>query len=257
MRQAGPRDWSPPEYDDHRPASVRTTRTYAPRRKRNWPGWLSLALGLLAFGLAVFPITDAGVRQGFVASTVGISAISYGAFALALQRRGDATGRLAPIVGILLGAFGTILMGFSVANYYLDGGTSAAPSVIQVLGTEFTTQPEVEVAPTEATIEPAPVPAGYASSDEERMALIQNLGTIHFVLNQVAPGSKPASLTLATPGGTLSTPDGHTLTTLPAGTAVTYGISADASSYVITLQGAAFGTAVQFDSALGQIVSLG
>jgi len=262
MRQAGPRDWSPPEYDDYRPAYVcppasgRSTKTFMPRRtSRNWPGWISLILGFIAAGLAVFPLTAAGVGNGFIASTVGISAIGYGVFALALRRRGDATARLSPIIGIILGIFGTVLMGSSVVNYYLQGGSFDAPSVFQVSGTEFPYQPPAQDPPA---LESAPIaaPAAFTSIDEERMALTQNLGTVHFVLNQIAPDSKPGSLSLATPGGTLSTPDGQALTILPAGTAVTYFISEDGSSYVITLQGAAFGSMVQLDSSLGQIVSL-
>ncbi|WP_189621930.1 hypothetical protein [Salinibacterium amurskyense] len=76
------------------------------------------------------------------------------------------------------------------------------------------------------------------------------------MLKQIAPQSKPASLSLATPGGTLSTPDGHALTILPEGTVVNYALSADGSNYVMTLKGATFGSMVQLDTAVGQIVAL-
>lgn len=259
MRQAGPRDWSPPEYDTRRTASIRTTRIYEPRRTvRNWPGWLSLILGLLAAGLALYPLTQLSVGQGYFASTVGLSAIGYGIFALALQRRGDATARMAPIVGALLGVFGTLLMGSSVVNYHLQDGSFNAPSTLLVGDTSFTLEPQAEAPPVSDPAEQgtAPAPLVFTSAAEERLALSQNLGTIHFLLNQIAPTTKPASLLLATPGGTLSTPEGHALTILPEGTVVNYGTSADASSYVITLTGAAFGTAVQLDSAIGQIIAV-
>ena len=85
------------------------------------------------------------------------------------------------------------------------------------------------------------------------MSLIQNLSTIRLVLNQIAPGTKPASLTI--PGGTLSTPAGKALTVVPDCTSVSYATSTDGSGYVITLTGAAIGTIVQFDSESGQIIS--
>jgi hypothetical protein len=238
---------------------MRATRIYEPQRTvRNWPGWLSLILGLLAAGLALYPLTQFGVGQGYFASTVGLSAIGYGVFALALQRRGDSTVRMAPIVGVLLGLFGTLLMGSSVVNYYLQDGSFNAPSTLLVGDTSFTLEPQSDTPPVPVPAEPAsaPAPLVFTSAAEERAALIQNLGTIHFVLNQIAPATKPASLLLATPGGTLSTPEGHALTILPEGTVVNYGASADASTYVITLTGATFGTAVQLDSAVGQIVAL-
>lgn len=278
MKQAGPRDWSPPEQDDyragasHRVTSNRSRTTFVPRKLvRNWPGRLSLLFGIAAAGLALFPMTAAGVGHGYIASTVGITAIAYGAFALKLHRRREATARLSPIVGILLGTFGTLLMGALVANFYLNGAALNSPITFQVAQTEFTFDSEgfavsspTEGAETAGTSEatqvtaPAPVaaPAAFTSADEERMALSQNLGTVHFVLKQIAPGAKPTSLSLATPGGTLSTPDGQALTILPEGTSVSYATGPDSSNYVITLKGAAFGTIVQLDSAIGQIVSL-
>lgn len=269
MKQSGPRDWSPSENDNYRAASSyryssnESTTTFVPRKLvRNWPGRLSLLFGLVAAGLALFPITAAGIGHGYIASTVGITAIAYGVFALKLRRRYEATARLSPITGILLGSFGTLLMGALVANFYLNGVPLNSPITFQVAETEFTYDPQ-GIAPWTSTETsqniappPAPTPEAFASAEEERMSLIQNLGTVHFVLNQIAPGTKPASLSLATSGGTLSTPDGQALTVLPEGTSVNYTTSSDASSYVITLKGATFGTMVQLDSAIGQIVSL-
>lgn len=257
MRQAGPRDWSPPEYETRRSTPVRSTHTREPRHPvRNWPGWLSLLLGLLAAGLALYFFPSLGLGQGYFASTVGLSAIGYGIFALALRRRGDATGRLAPTIGILLGALGTLVMGSSVVSYYVDGGSIEAPSTLQIGDTRFTLEPQAEVPPVMAPADRTPAPVAVTSPSEERLALSQALGTISFVLNQIAPAAKPESLTLSTPGGILSTPEGHALANLPAGTVVTYAPSADSSSYAITLWGAAFGTAVQFDSAVGQIIAV-
>ena len=89
MKQAGPRDWSPPENNNYRPAdsyrypSNQSTTTFAPRKLvRNWPGRLSLLLGITAAGLALFPIASAGAGNGYIASTVGITAIGYGFYAL-------------------------------------------------------------------------------------------------------------------------------------------------------------------------------
>lgn len=278
MKQAGPRDWSPPENNNYRPAdsyrypSNQSTTTFAPRKLvRNGPARLSLLFGIIAAGLALFPIASAGAGNGYIASTVGITAIAYGFYALRLRHYREATARLSPIIGILLGAFGTLLMTALVANFYLNGAALSSPITFQVAQTEFTFDSEglAVSEPAESTvtsgtgqtaeiITPAPVAAraSFASSDEERMALIQHLGTVQFVLKQIAPQSKPASLNLATPGGTLSTPDGHALTVLPEGTVVNYAPSADGSNYVMTLKGATFGSMVQLDTAVGQIVAL-
>lgn len=277
MKQAGPRDWSPPENNNYRPAdsyrysSNRSTTTFAPRKLvRNGPGRLSLVFGIIAAGLALFPIASAGAGNGYIASTVGITAIAYGFYALRLRHYREATARLSPIIGILLGAFGTLLMTALVANFYLNGSALNSPLTFQVAQTEFTFDSEglalstpAESAATGGTgqtteiITPAPVaaPASFASADEERMALIQHLGTVDFLLNQIAPQNRPASLSLATPGGALSIPNGQTLTILPEGTAVNYATSADRTSYILTLQGVQFGTIVQFDSSLGYVVA--
>jgi hypothetical protein len=268
MKQAGPRDWSPPEYDNSRMASgyryssrESTTSLALRTLVRNGPGRLALLFGLVAAVLALFPTTPLGVGLGFVSSAIGITAIAYGVFALKLHRRREATARPSPIVGILLGTFGAFVAGTLVASFYLNGAPFESPFTYQGAETAFNFDPQ-GVAPSTATetsqiIAPplAPAPEFFASAEEERRSLIQNLGTVNFVLNQIAPGTKPASLSLATPGGTLSTPDGQALAILPEGTTVNYARTSDGFSYVITLKGAAFDTIVQFDSAIGYVVA--
>jgi hypothetical protein len=228
---------------------------YAPKKvaMRNGSGWLSLILGALTVGYALFQSGNFVLGQGFAASTAGICAISYGVFALALRRRQEANLFLAPSLGIILGIAGTGIMGTYVAAHYLNNSDTGLPEIGIVAGTDFSDVPTLATEDEVATAVTSPpeeqvAPSTPQNSTDEYYALAQHAGTAAFVLKQIYPGSKPEALTLSGSEGTLSTIDGRALTQLPAGTAFTYSVSADRQDFMLTLIGVTFGTRVTYDT---------
>lgn len=249
----GPRDWVPSEIDE--PAHpVWTTATNSSRPTvRNMSGWLSLILGTLALAYAIFQAGNFAVGHGFAASTVGLCAIAYGVFALALRRRLEATLRLAPMLGIILGIAGTGVMGTYVAAHYLNTGDATLPQISMVAGTDFGAmfeeQPQVSdprLVVTDAATDPAA---------EEFQLLAQHAASAAFAIDKIYPAAKPSALSLSGADGILFTPDGAILAQLPIGTAVHYTVTPDQLNYTLTLVGSSDGTRVVYDGATGTIAA--
>ena len=78
---------------------------------------MSLALGTVAMVLCMLQPGNTSTSSGFFASTVGISAVAYGIHSLSLRRRGLATVRLVPWVGIVFGVIGTAIMAFFLVSF--------------------------------------------------------------------------------------------------------------------------------------------
>lgn len=136
----GPRDWSPPEWSDG--ASTRRQRgassgwtaptvVAAPRSTRPW-GYaaLSMLLGGGSVVLALLEPQRSGIASGFIASSIGITAIVLGARAVQVGRWTAPISRAFGRGGMILGSVGSALMAYAVvATALLSAGVAALPAL--------------------------------------------------------------------------------------------------------------------------------
>ena len=199
--------------------------------------------------LCAIPIAD-GASSGYVASTIGLTAVAYGIQALNLYRRGLGGGRDAARVGIAFGVISTLVMVYFMASFYLPSwgvtpsAASLAPPFMEV------TQPPASV------IDPVVAPPAYATEEGERMALAQELGTLSYVIGQTAPGGLvPDAVTVDQSDGTVFTSTGQILGRVDLGAQLSYVVSQDRTNYSLEAVGAQFGSVVTFDSLSGTVLT--
>lgn len=266
----GPRDWSPSEV-----ASPLTYRPCPPAS--NGPGyrgssfgasnsraspsyrrpasirsaWLSLVLGFVALAFAFIQPENSSTTRGFLASTIGIAAISYGVHAMRHRRPGVSMTFVLSVLGITFGIIGSLVMAIYLAAYFF------VPASVDVAPPGVLINPPASIAQDvtpEIPKPPAPVvPA--ATADEEAMSLAQAMGTMDFALrNFSADDLYPESLIVTTADGRITAPSGVVLVALPPGTLFAYTVSADRTQYSSVMTGGAFGTTASFDSKVGQVL---
>jgi len=197
-------------------------------RGRSGHATVAVLCGLAALVLAFAQPETTDVARGFIASTIGLTAMASGVRALALVRTGESDTAIGPLLGILAGAVGTVVMGAALVSFYF------APTTTDAAATASSTQSSASSGP-----------------ETERMALAQAVGTLASVIP--VDSGRPDSL-LVDPSGLVSTPDGTALVTVPAGAVLQYMPSPDGLQYTILLTGPTFGTTAMYDSAVGQVL---
>ena len=240
---AGPRDWSPPETGSRVPESSSVcppTRNAPPYSGRSFgatsfggpsyrrpasirSAWLSLLFGSGALMLAFIQPENSSTTRGFLASTIGITAVFYGVHALRNRIPGRMSTFLPAIVGLTGGVVGTFVMAiYLLAYFFVPTSTSFALPGIPIPPPASIAQEAPETPVT------APALAAFATPNEEAMALAQAVGTMDFVLRKSSQdGLYPDSLTVTTADGRVTAPSGVVLVALPPGTLFAYTVSAD------------------------------
>lgn len=221
--------------------------------------WLSFLFGSGALAFAFLQPENSSTTRGFLASTVGLTAIFYGVHALRNRIPGRMSTFLPAILGLTGGIVGTLVMVLYLVTYYfvpmsagftLPGISLAPPAAIA---------PPAAGVPQEPVTQDAAAPAAVpATARDEEMALAMAAGTIDLVLrNSSQDGLYPESLTVTTADGRVTAPSGIVLVTLPPGTLFAYTVSADRTQYSSAMTGATFGTSARFDSTVGQVLTQG
>lgn len=255
---AGPRDWSPTETASYSPprcprpsGTIFYSDGYAPTRRRSLrSAWISLLLGLIALGIAFVQPDDGATIRGFLASTVGISAIAYGIHFLGHRPPGASASFIAAVLGMVTGLVGTIVMALYVVAFFQSPAQDAGFQADQPVA------PPAVVAQAPAADGIPSAPGSFASPDEERMSLAQLIGTLDFALRESSPdGLYPESLAVTTGDGLVTSPAGTGLVVLPPGASFAYKVSTDRGNYSASVTGATFGTTASFDSQVGQVLS--
>lgn len=231
----GPRDWMPPPPPSG-PRVVQVKRRTPARSSSRALGILSFFLGAAAIVIAIAQPAAFSNYSGYWFSTIGVSAVVFGVVALKRRRRRS----LLPVLGIVLGAFGTLAMAFLVIQFYANpASANASPSFAMV--------------PHARSVTPPPAPVASASSPvvDERMQLAQTAGTISFLLKKSyqSSGSYPNALNV-TPDGLVMTPLGSVL--LPQRARVLYQPAIDGGGYSLTITGSG-GAVAEFDTATGVV----
>lgn len=249
---SGPRDWSPP--DDDVMSGYGHDSGYRPLRgggHADGHGWavvfavtsFVLGIGSLIFALNA-SLVDNVSRTVWIAG-FGAAAVWAGGMAVTRIRRISRGPSLLARFGIAVGIGTIAVMGYALVAISIAPSGTALPVLAQ--WTDSTGRLETGAAAQPASVsegEPVaatPLPPATAVDplEAERLALGQSLGTAAYVLEQTASadGTWPASLLVTTDASQLVSPDGITLTPLPAGTQVLYSTSSDRLQYSLTLIG--------------------
>ncbi|PZE80214.1 hypothetical protein DEI91_14665 [Curtobacterium sp. MCBD17_032] len=238
-----------------------------------------MLLGAVSVVLALLAPQHDHVQTGFVASTIGITAIVVGCHAVRLARWGSAAVRAFGRGGAVLGGVGTALMAYAVLAVTLVPAGIALPAVsLPITGNDSWMQsstavveqaaPSIEddvAAPDAARADEAgaaqaaaPAPGALpaiASTETERDALTQSVGTLAFIMRQrYGTGPFPATLVVDTSStASIRLVDGSVLTSIPSGAQVAYSVTPDATAWSVTVLGGEFGTTAHFDSTVGTV----
>jgi len=296
----GPRDWSPPASFADAPSGPppRRPRTAwpvaePPRATRPW-AWATLAM-LLGLGSLVMALAEpqrSGVQAGFVASTIGITAIVIGVRLVKDRHRFGSVARAFGRGAVILGSVGTALMAYAVLAFGLSTvgihwpplslpsvheGRILDDSVPAAVGTAAPSRPSeapapsapepstaaagagagAAAAPADAAVAPLSTRAEPTSFEAERSAVTMSAGTLAFVLEQRF-GSGPYPSTLASESDAparITLLDGTGLAPLPTGARVLYSTSPDRTAWSVTIIGARFGATASYSSAVGTVQS--
>lgn len=288
----GPRDWSPPGYFADAPSGPPPRRpqmgllTAEPARRgretRPW-AWATLAmlLGLGSLVMALVEPQQAGIQTGFVASTIGITAIVIGRRLVTDRSRYGNISRAFGRGAVMLGSVGTALMAYAVLAFGLSTAGVEWPAISLPVMSQSTTSGDFMPAAV-ATTSPAPAPAVGAPADlpaadqaapaeavvpqapsmpepttleAERSAVAMGAGTLASVLEQrFGPGAYPTDLATTTSSpAKVTLLDGTGLAPVPAGARVLYSVSADRTAWSVTIIGARFGATATYSSAIGTV----
>jgi hypothetical protein len=285
----GPRDWSPPESlsgggRSIPPIATMTTYGTTTARRRTRPAayaWLAMLLGGGSMVLALVEPQQDGVSTGFVASTIGVTAMVVGTHAVRIARWGSATVRAFGRGGAALGAVGTALMVYAMIAFLLGmagmalpalslpiadpgrGLAAVAPTAAPIEGSsEDRSTKQEPAAAAAAPVDPesdavtgAPSAALPTSADEERNGLAHTAGTLAFVMRErFGAGPYPPTLVVSTgDAAVVRLLDGTNLAAVPPGAQLTYSVAPDASAWAVTLRGGQFQTTASFNSSVGTV----
>jgi hypothetical protein len=198
-------------------------------------GLFSFFLGASATVIAIAQPAAFSNYSGYWFSTIGISAVVFGIVALKRRRRGS----LLPVLGIVLGAFGTLAMASLVIQFYANPASANAPPA-------FAMVPQARP----VTSPPAPVASASSPAVHERMQLAQAAGTISFLLKKTFEGSGSYPDALSVTPGLVGTPVGSV--SLPEEARVQYQPAIDGTGYSLTITGSS-GAVAKYDTATGVV----
>lgn len=277
-REPGPRDWSPttgfssPPPPTCPPPAVRWqwaepnrsgARPFSSASDRRAP-WVALLASFLILFIAFVPQRG---PLGLVGSIALGLVIAVGAFQARKLYRLGRTRYVAPSTAAVM--LSTIATGSLVVA--LISGLTSTPLPHLAVATELAQSrpwnipaappaalsPALPVAPA-APLEPA-VPAiepllsvSFASAADEQRHLIQELGTVQFLIAENYPDVPPESIYISPTGYTHATPEGAIMMGKPAGIEGWYTVL-PGGGFVIELAGTQFGTSAIFESESGQI----
>jgi len=129
---------------------------------------------------------------------------------------------------------------------------ASAPALLQA--------PRAHAAATQAQVPAAEAPAepvvsAPADGADERMQMVQSVGTLAYVMKQLVPDHGwPSSLAVTTDTGTVLLPDGRALGRIPLGTMLAYEAAGKGMGYVMTISGPLSGAVVEYSSATDRVV---
>ncbi|PZE62689.1 hypothetical protein [Curtobacterium sp. MCBD17_021] len=243
--------------------------------------WLAMLLGGGTMVLALVEPQQDGVSTGFVASTIGITAMVVGTHAVRIARWGSATVRAFGRGGAVLGAVGTALMAYAMIAFLLGMTGIALPALslpiadpgrgpaavaattapVDRSSEDRTTEQEAAAAaavpadPESDAVTGVPSAALPTSADEERNGLAQTAGTLAFVMRErFGAGPFPPTLVVSTgDDAAVRLLDGTVLAAVPPGAQLTYSVAPDAAAWAVTLHGSQFQTTASFNSSVGTV----
>ncbi|HYI33475.1 MAG TPA: hypothetical protein VEX88_08455 [Glaciibacter sp.] len=210
------------------------------------------------------------VGRGFIVSTLGISAIAYGIFALASRRR-RTTRIVVPLAGIAMGSAGTAIMVFyftmivvanpNMAWAALPGGDSVIrievslgeptpPSAPTPVGPDFHQYVAVPLTPGQP-----PVPAPNIETMPIRDVMHLTLESIMSGMNlaTVPRNQWPSALTVTTDDQSVIMPTGQSVGQLPRGLQLAYQPSADLTDYTLVITDPVTGGSVEYNTLTGVV----
>jgi hypothetical protein len=205
----------------------------------------SLGFGAFALALGVFRFTFG--TTFLIASWVGIAAIVWGVGALRTRRSGFTTSFWKPILGIVMGAVGTVMM---VAGILV----SLHAPVLSATTAPAQQQQQQQPIPSQPTVPRGGPPAESDQIlDNEQLLASGTLQAIHYRYSSnsttLGPGqSWPATLT-ESPDSVVRDANGLSLVTLPAGIRLQYALAADRSSFGFVISSTAGPETIHYDSA--------
>lgn len=215
---------------------------------------ISFLLGLLAATFALVAPTSAGPGHGILVAVIGLGAIACGLRALTMRSTAAPAPRAARLpagVGITLGGLSTLAVVYTLVAFV------ALSQGIRLPDLPTAGQPAAAASAADARLTlPNPLGEDPSTPDEE-------LAQLKHAAESAASALRTSHTAgLAWPSGlveqkksypVLVSPDGTTLTPLPAGTRVTYSSFDGGSMFVFTMTGARFGEKVHYNSLLGVI----
>jgi hypothetical protein len=296
----GPRDWSPFEQAQptnrhplgKRANTARNRTGYFPDRRPSGSGaaWWSAFLGLGALALAMMQPGYTTLGNGFIVSTVGISAIAYGIYALSTRRR-RATRIAVPIAGVVMGAAGTALMVFYLTTYLVTNPNldwtayAGGDPVIQMTATPvdpaypvdsaypvdpaYPVPPPAPQAVDAPEVVPVPMPADAPPYDGTvvirvpdidtmpiRQAMQVAAGTISYLMREATEEGDPWPTTLAvtTDDRSVMMPTGEIVGWLPQGAQLSYQPTPDLMDFVLVITDPVTGGAVEYSTVSGVVM---
>lgn len=214
---------------------------------------ISVLLGLLAATFTLVTPTAAGPGHGILVVLIGLGAVATGVRALHLRVHAPRAALLPTGVGITLGTLSTLAMLYTLVAFVVQPAGIALPD-LPTAG-----QPGASsLSASDASLVSNPLGAAPATADEELAQLTTAAERTADALrdSHVAGLAWPSGLVEQDKGyPLLVSPDGTSLTALPADTRVTYSSFDSGAVFVFTMTGAKFGQKVHFNSQLGVVDS--
>jgi len=279
-REPGPRDWTPgggysyggtetsagsvapratvaaPGKRAGRPRGGRRGGAFASRDH----GFAALIVGLIAFVTAAisWPAGEGGYTV--LLSTIGLIAVALGVATLRAWRVGLARRRGMARTGLALGVVSLVSSGVILANGWFGLAIPALPEVTRAVvssamqwGTASPSVGAVSDGPAvigEPNVDVAATPV-FATADSEFATISRELGTLVYVINNVANGA-PDVLWVTPTGSAHLSSDGRAFA--PDNEWVTTGYArGDDGSYIITMTGRQHASVAYFHSLTGVI----
>lgn len=278
-REPGPRDWSPttgfssPPPPTCPPPAARWqwaepnrsgARPFSSASDRRAP-WVALLASFLILFIAFVPQRG---PLGLVGSIALGLVVTVGAFqARKLYRLGRtrfvapstaavmlstiATGSL--VIALISGLMSTPLPHLAVATELAQSRSWSIPAPPPAaFSPALPAAPAAPVELTAPTVEPL-LSVTFASAADEQRHLIQELGTVQYLIATHHPGAPPESIQVSPTGFTHATPEGAIMMAKPTGIDGWYMVLPNDAGYVMQLTGTQYGTRATFDSTTGQI----
>ncbi|PCN48050.1 hypothetical protein Csp2054_09255 [Curtobacterium sp. 'Ferrero'] len=221
-----------------------------------------MLLGLGSLVMALAEPQEGGVQSGFIASTIGVTAIVIGRRLVTDRSRFGSVARAFGRGAVMLGTVGTALMAYAVLAFGLSTVGVQWPALSLPAAHEgpignAALPPAVsssEPTPAGAAVPQAPTVPEPTTFDAERSAVAMGAGTLATALEQrFGPGTYPADLATTNDPARIALPDGTGLAPIPAGARILYSVAPDRKAWSITIIGARFGATASYSSAVGTV----